>query len=400
MTSVKLKFHSTSKTQEGVIYYQVIHQRIARQIKTAYMIMPQEWDSRSNNISAKVSPERSIYILTLKKKIAYDMERFSFIVDKFSKRTLNFTAEDIVCEFCRYLNEFSLFNYFKIKIETLKVSDRRRTAEAYYAAFVSFYKFRSGTDIPLDHFTKDTAEAYQVWLRKRGLVMNTVSFYNRILRALYRKAVSDEIILDRNPFARVYTGVDKTVHRALSLNTLKRLRSYNIDDPGLAYARDMFMMSFYLRGMSFIDMAYLRKSDLKGGYVSYRRRKTGQLLSIRWTSEMQSVIDRYPTETEFLLPIFKCTNGDLFRRYRNESYNINHKLKRVAGLVGIRIPLTLYVARHSWATAAKSQGIPLSVISEGMGHDSETTTQIYLASLDSSAVDRANMMVIRRVLGS
>lgn len=64
-------------------------------------------------------------------------------------------------------------------------------------------------------------------------------------------------------------------------------------------------------------------------------------------------------------------------------------------MVDISIPLTLYVARHSWASAAKAKGVPISVISEGMGHDSETTTQIYLASLDSSVVDKANSLILK-----
>ena len=78
-------------------------------------------------------------------------------------------------------------------------------------------------------------------------------------------------------------------------------------------------------------------------------------------------------------------------------YNINHSLKAVAKVVGVTIPLTLYVARHSWASIAKSKGIPLSVISEGMGHDNEATTQIYLASLDTSAVDKANSLILKSI---
>lgn len=81
--------------------------------------------------------------------------------------------------------------------------------------------------------------------------------------------------------------------------------------------------------------------------------------------------------------------------YRNAGYNINHSLKQIAVLTGVTIPLTLYVARHSWASAAKAKGIPLSIISEGMGHDNETTTQIYLASLDTTAVDKANELIIK-----
>ncbi len=166
--------------------------------------------------------------------------------------------------------------------------------------------------------------------------------------------------------------------------------------PTLDYARDMFLMSFYLRGMSFIDMAFLRKIDLKNRYVTYRRRKTGQQLIIEWTKEMQMILDKYPeNNSDYLLPIIRNTGTNERCTYRNAGYNINHNLKRIAEMVGITIPLTLYVARHSWASAAKAKVIPVSVISEGMGHDSEATTQIYLASLDTSAVDKANSLILR-----
>mgnify|MGYP003004221199 CR=1 FL=1 len=156
----------------------------------------------------------------------------------------------------------------------------------------------------------------------------------------------------------------------------------------------MFMMSFYLRGMSFIDMAFLRTSDLSNGYVSYRRRKTGQRLTIKWTREMQAIVSKYPAAAGFLLPIISDTALNPRNAYRNKGYNINHNLKAVGVLAGITVPLTLYVARHSWASAARTKGVPVSVISEGMGHESESTTRIYLASLDTSAVDRANSLIL------
>ncbi len=158
------------------------------------------------------------------------------------------------------------------------------------------------------------------------------------------------------------------------------------------------MMSFMLRGMSFIDMAYLRKSDLANGYVIYRRRKTGQQLTIEWTKEMQLILDKYPENaSDYLLPIIRNLGTNERCAYRNAGYNINHNLKKIAQKVGINIPLTLYVARHSWASAAKAKGIPISVISEGMGHDSEATTQIYLASLDTSVVDKANSLILKAI---
>lgn len=154
------------------------------------------------------------------------------------------------------------------------------------------------------------------------------------------------------------------------------------------------MLSFYLRGMSFIDMAFLKKTDFKNGYITYRRRKTGQKFVIEWTKEMEAIRDKYPDNTsEYLLPIIKSATANERSAYRNVGYAINQNLKKIAAKVGIKIPLTLYVARHSWVSVAKTKGIPLSVISEGMGHDSEATTQIYLASLDTSAIDKANSII-------
>lgn len=168
--------------------------------------------------------------------------------------------------------------------------------------------------------------------------------------------------------------------------------------PVVDYARDMFMLSFIFRGMSFIDMAYLQKSDLRNGHLTYRRRKTGQLLMIKWTSEMQSILDKYPkNQSRYLLPIITKSGEHDRSVYRNMSHYINLNLKQLAKMAGITIPLTLYVARHSWASAAKSKGIPISIISEGMGHDSESTTQIYLSSLDTSAIDKANSLILKSI---
>lgn len=152
--------------------------------------------------------------------------------------------------------------------------------------------------------------------------------------------------------------------------------------------------------MSFVDMAYLRKSDLKNGVLSYRRRKTGQLLHIKWEKCMQEIVDRYNiVGNEYMLPIITSVETpDMARKeYKNKLKQINNQLKKIAFLTNITISLTMYVARHTWASVAKSKNIPISVISEGMGHDSETTTQIYLASLDTSVVDKANCLILKSI---
>ena len=159
----------------------------------------------------------------------------------------------------------------------------------------------------------------------------------------------------------------------------------------------MFLFSFYTRGMSFVDMAYLQKKDLNRGILSYRRRKTGQLLFIKWEKCMQEIVDKYNLpQSNYLLPIIKpMSKIDERKQYLYSSHKINRNLKILGEQLGLSIPLTMYVSRHAWASIAKSKNIPISIISEGLGHDSEATTRIYLASLDTIAIDKANRIILQ-----
>ena len=397
MASIKVKFRpSTVADHEGTIYYQIIHERKVRQLLTDYKVFSSEWDENRSMVTTTQKSERKSFILSIRERIRWDIERLTKIDRKLDANGLTYTADDVIDEFNRYAHEYSLFNFMESLIARLKQNGKIRTSETYRSTLNSFKKFRQDEDIMLDCITSEIMEAYEAWHKKRGVTPNTISFYTRVLRAVYHRAVEDDIIENRNPFRKVYTGVDKTVKRALPLAVIKKIKALDLSlTPALDYARDMFLMSFYLRGMSFIDMAFLKKSDLKNGYVTYRRRKTGQQLIIEWTKEMQMILDKYPeNESDYLLPIIRNPGTNERCTYSNVGYNINHNLKTIAGMVGVTIPLTLYVARHSWASAAKAKGIPLSVISEGLGHDNEATTQIYLASLDISVVDKANSLIL------
>jgi integrase len=149
--------------------------------------------------------------------------------------------------------------------------------------------------------------------------------------------------------------------------------------------------------MAFIDIAYLKKQNLRNGFIIYRRHKTGQELFIKIEKCMQDIIDRYSNpDVDYLFPII-VRNKDEYRQYRNALRRINNKLKEVAEMIGLSINLTTYVGRHSWGSAAKNSNIPISVISECMGHNNEHTTQIYLASLDTSKMDKANEKILRKL---
>lgn len=295
-------------------------------------------------------------------------------------------------------SDYTVFSFMEEVITRLKALGKVRTSETYASTLNSFKRFRQDQDLALDDMDSELMMSYEAYLRNKGITPNSSSFYLRNLRAVYNRAVDKELTPQRFPFRHVYTGVDKTVKRAVSLEVIRQIKEMDFSmKPTSDFARDMFLFSFYTRGMSFVDMAYLRKKDLRNGVLSYRRRKTGQQLFIKWEKCMQEIVDKYDTSaSSYLLPVINPSkDADERKQYINAAHNINRSLKIIGKELGLSVSLTLYVARHAWASIAKNKNVPLSVISEGMGHDSETTTRIYLASLDTVAVDKANKMILK-----
>ena len=401
MASVKVKFRPSSVNgKEGSIYYQVIHKRAVRQIKTDCRIFESEWNGKTSAVAvpALASNECKNYLQSVANRIEWDVKRLTAIIALLEKGNNGYTVDDILVKFNRQADGQSLFPFMQGIIGQLKRLNRIRTSETYAATLASFMKFRDGQDILLCEIDGDTMMLYEAWLKTNGNCPNTTSFYMRILRAVYNRAVEKELTEQRHPFKHVYTGIDKTVKRAVPLKAIKRIKELDLTlKPHLDYARDMFLFSFYTRGMSFIDMAYLKKSDLKNGILTYRRRKTGQQLTIKWEKCMEEIVTKYKgrSATQYLLAIIINPLVSERGQYMNALSRVNVALKEVARLVNLQIPLTMYCARHGWASVAKSKNIPLSVISEGMGHDSEETTRIYLTSLDTSVVDRANSLILK-----
>lgn len=399
MASVKVKFRpSTVNGREGTFYYQVIHNRVVRQINTGYKLFVSEWDCHSETVvlhhNISTGQERNSYLLSIGSRIKWDKERLNKIIHTLSQSG-TFVTDDVVMRFHENRQELSFNAYISQQIARLKRLGKIRTSETYTAALRSFSSFMNDTEVLFDQLNADLFAEYEAYLKGRGNTPNTISFYMRILKAVYNRAVEDGLTEQQHPFKSVYTGVEKTMKRALSLNDIRRIKGLDLSLNPIDYARDMFLFCFYTRGMSFIDIAYLRKKDLQNGILSNRRRKTGQQLFIKWERCMQDILDKYPiNETEYLLPIIIKRDDDYRKQYDNELHRVNHLLKKIGKQLDLPIPLTMYVGRHSWASIAKSRNVPISVISEGMGHDFESTTQIYLASLDTTVVDKANKKIL------
>ena len=403
MTSIKLKFRAhTDNTKEGALYFQVIHDRVVKQVKTDCRIYPYEWDKQRGDIVKEIpfSASRNEALKVIRDKVAWEQRKLEQIVKSFEAAGKSFTTDNIIRRYKESASDkTTVFEYLRRQSERMKMLGRVRTGETYQQTLRSFMKFRKSVDLYFEMFDADMVEQYESYMRSNNLSRNTTSFYMRILRCIYNRAVEDGLTKQTDPFRRVYTGVDKTAKRAITIKEIKRIKELDLSNkPDLDYARDMFLFSFYLRGMSFIDLSYLRKEAIANGYITYVRKKTGQQLTIRWERSMQEILDKYPKNpTQYLLPIIIRQDGTERKQYLNKILFVNRKLKQVAQLAKISTPLTMYVSRHSWASIAKSKNVPLSVISEGMGHDNEETTRIYLAAIQTNQVDEANLRILKEL---
>lgn len=280
--------------------------------------------------------------------------------------------------------------------------NKLRLAETYQSALNSFCLYINKVEILMEDIDSKMIEGYESYLKQKKLTLNTISFYMRILRAIYNRAVKSGVIADKKPFDHVFTTMTKTAKRAIPIQVIQKIAQAHITNKNEALARDLFLFSFYTRGMSFVDIAYLKKTDLNNTYLIYKRKKTGQELKIAWRKEMQELVDRNSSKDGVhLLGILDENSEKSLRfQYHYTQCIINTALKRLGKQLNLETNLTMYVARHSWATIARQKNIPLSVICDGMGHNSEKTTQIYLQSVDAEAIDRCNDKLIAAITKS
>ena len=402
MASVKIMFKpSTVEGKEGTLYYRVIHERVARTVFTDCHVFQEEWDVANSTIRINGSKERRAYLKLAASKLETGMERLTKIIAEKEISRVKFTADDVVTEYRKQPEDMTLFTFIRSMAEKKMAARRYGTAKTYRDALASFSNFRNGEDVSFDVLDKETICQYEAWMKDKGLKLNTSSCYLRTLKTLYLKAVDMGLTEDNDVFSRVFTGFATTAKRAITIEAIRKIRNLKLKDgSALAFARDMFMLSFYLQGISFVDMAYLKKADIRNGLLQYSRKKTSQTITISWEREMQEIVDAYSNlakDTPYLLPIIRKQDGTEREQYEKTEHNVNRNLKKIGVMAGLHIPLTTYVSRHSWASIMRDMGNDISVISRGLGHEDIKTTQIYLSAIDNSTVMKANKRLIGRI---
>ncbi len=397
MATIRVIFRASSPiATTGTLFFRIIHKRKVRMISTHHRIMRTEWDTEAAGIIYAGEPERVEYLKDVQRDLNDVMARFRLITCDLDCAGADYSV-DAVIEQCRQRSLAGDFVAFvRQHISELRLAGRVQAARHYATALNSFIRFNGEAGVPFEAVDANLMTRYECYLKQKGLCPNSTSYYMRNLRAVYNHAVELKLSSQRHPFKNVYTGVAKTAKRALSLESIRALRNLELrHDPLTLLARDLFLFSFYTRGMAIIDMAYLRRGNLKNGSLTYLRRKTGQYLTMKWEPQMQAILSRHTAaDSDFLFPMIDSHKPDFRKQYLNSYCKLVRRLKKIGKMLGLNEPLTFHRSRHSWASIARDNNVPLSVICEGMGHDSEKTTRIYLSSLATSVVDKANRSLI------
>lgn len=414
MASLNVVFRPSTKKgrHPGSLFLRLIHLRkpLTRTL-TGCRIYPDEWDKRSQVIVFPADdPRRITYLKEVENQVAEESNRLTGLIQTLEKEG-RYSLEDLCRLYKRKKDDGKLLSYAEYLAIDQESKGKNRTARAYRTVSSALVKFNKGIDIPLQQINACLIQAFETHLKDRGCLPNTISFYMRNLRAIYNKAVNGGLIVKRqqeNPFEGAFTGVTKTMKRALTLEEIQKYNSLDFesmleekkdDTRQYAYTQRLsagyryFNFCLYARGMCFIDLAYLKKSNLRSGIIRYVRKKTGQQIEVRVTPEMEHIIDSFVADTAgspFLFPIIRDTDKPYSLQYENALRSQNQRLKKLASLAGINRPVSTHWARHSWATVGKIINVPTSVISECLGHTSEKTTRIYLAQLNNSVLDEAN----------
>ena len=298
--------------------------------------------------------------------------------------------------------------YFAGRLATLKANGKTGNAEVYGETLRSWQRFNRG-GVGFDAVTPKTLHDYENHLRQTGAGLNTISVRMRTIRAVFNHAVRygseadglGDVLKAVYPFDRFTLKHLKTVtpKRALSRDDVRKIEAADLHQhPGLMLARDLFIFSYYARGINFADLITLEKKDLENGRLLYRRKKTGKLFSIKLLPVMAAIIEAHPVNPAgYIFPVLaRRLDGKPFLNAKKRALKkYNAALNELAALCGIVAEVTSYTARHSFASNLKRANVSTDVISELLGHSEKRTTEIYLESFENENLDRA----VDRLLG-
>lgn len=298
--------------------------------------------------------------------------------------------------------EKCLTDYMASIVATMHKEGRLGTAHVYNSTLNRILDFNGNSPLKFNRITPHWLQQFQNYLLSRQLHWNSISTYMRMLRATYMRAV-DHGLAPYRPrlFKGVYTGTRVTVKRALDTSLIRRMKNLqSTDDKAVEQSRQLFLLMFMLRGIPFVDIAFMRRCDLQSDVISYRRRKTGAWLTVRVEPEaMKLVMELQSTNphSPYLFPFISNPNHEPYRQYQNALRKFNTSLKRLAHQLGCSYNLSSYCARHSWATIANYRNYQQELICNAMGHSSVKVTETYFKPHTDERIREMNRDILTYV---
>lgn len=399
MTSIKLMLNKCRIHRDGTypLVFQIIHNRRKKLLYTPYKLYENEFDVTKGKVLYLPDGLRNQRdVREINRNLTLQLNSLNEHVKTLVLQQEEFSVADVVFRFNVEHNTLNLLHYTDMQIERKQNLHKYGMAAALQYTRSSLAAFVGLRIVLLNELDSFFIRDYENFLICRGVCSNTICYYMRNLKSIFNQAVQDGYATtDSNPFRFVRVKQSKTLKRALERDTLRRLSDADLSKyPHLDMARDIFLFGFYCRGMSFVDILHLKKSNITNGVIGYHRHKTNQWLQIAVTTQLARIMHKYENTSQFVFPILSdVTEKEQYHLYRLALERVNRNLKKVAKMCNVDISITTHMSRHSWATQAKEVGAPVSVISEGLGHTSEKTTRIYLKEFDRSIVDAVNEKV-------
>lgn len=404
-TSIKAVLYTSKRLANGEhpVMLRVIKDRKVKYISTGFNCTIEMWDKENNQPKKKHPLYKEAKILIGNKTL--EAEKLVLVLENENK---NLSAYEIKGKLKKEkVNNNYVFKYFDVVINRLKATGQIKNSKVYKDTKINLEHFTKNKDFHFSDIDLEFLNKFEEHLKRNNKGANTIFIYFRTFRALINKAIQEEVCSEKYyPFKKFslskYAKI-KTEKRAISKDDINKIKNLDVNKyPHLIEAKNVFMFSFYCRGINFIDLALLKWKDIKNNRLIYTRQKTKELFSIEIMQPVHEILEYYKPFTyknsdSYIFPIFNETHNTastLFNRREKMMRKINKELKEIALIQGIEAELTTYVARHSYATILKKSGIPTSIISEALGHDSEKTTKVYLESFENNVLDDASKVIL------
>jgi site-specific recombinase XerD len=412
MASVKLYYDKRRLKKDGTypLKLKINHNDKALYIPLGRNFTPKQWSEKDNKVkssfpnSGEVNASIRKALSNATTLIAENQDEIKHMSIKALKELLQKKLFDDKKSSPANESDF-FYKYTQSLIDRLIVANRVGTADSYRQTLTSFQKFLDHKDIPLNSIDNKFILDYEAYCLGKGMKINSIGVYLRTLRAILNKAIGDGLLNKNNyAFSNYSIKVEKTAKRAISKEEIQKIISLELEQgTKLWNSHNYFVFMFHLRGMNFIDLAYLTPKNIIEGRVEYRRIKTGKLYSIKLTEKAKSILDYYMNSqslkpSDYIFPILpkglKNDKETERKRFKDKRKNFNKDLKVIAKQCDIEVNLTSYVTRHTWASIAKFAGIAPAIIGESLGHSDLKTTETYLANFENKELDDANELIV------